>query len=945
MIKHIGVLLFFCITQSLLSQDFNTCYGVFMEGYNNKSLSKMREGSELLKTQFPDEFAGYYLSSYYHICAGDLQKATAQAQIALNIQPLLPYPNMVLGYISFFKGNITEAQNYLTYAAQLEFNQTPDEVLKDMATLGYFTKKDTKLIENFWRNLYSSGVVNTQFATSIDQCFNGVFKGNTCETIDALAAKVNTKKVVNPLFHKMMPLVKALQLYNKGNIIESKQQFERFIQHTNNDPALYWQRSYALWFLSILKNDSFDSSGALIYINQALAEHKKLHITTYQLANMQLHKIHVLKNIQEMQEQKIEAAFELEQMAVTLHNNYYKAKAYNSIGSYYLMRDTETDKSKGATYLSKAYQLAKTIGDPALTREVNGNYIIVKARQGLYAEAKTITEETVQSYLKEKQYKNAQNLYNNLAFIYYNRKEYTHAIHMFEKSITLAEKVKEKLNAKEKLEYTNQIYGVYTGLIMSYKQTNAVQQLFALQEQSRSSYLKEMMQINTAQATVTDAQRLLTNDEVLLTYTVGQPGEIIITAITKDQAQIRYTYPVDDLLHYKKQFTNKLKEIPEQVQPYLLDLYVDYNKGKLVRYANKQSAYKAEDFTLLLEFTRHLLKEGDPKLETIEKEMLKLWYTLTLAPVEDILKEKKNIIICAADELNYLPFEAFITPNNSYVVATHNVHYIPNTTIWKHIASRNYTKQRKAVIAFGGARFQPSGNVEPTVRGLEDFYTVANAVRGKIAKGIYNFKPELEAMGFGGANYLEGTLQEVKYVEKLADDVKVYTGYEMTESNFKKANATGALKQYKNILISTHGFSMDIIPEFSGVMFSQPNSGDGNEDTFLLVPEIYTLQLHADLVVLSACDTGVGKSYGGEGIHGLNSAFLVAGANATMLSLWPVNDYGTSLTMQNLFKSIVQQNANASYTLNTIKRAFIQGQFGDEFKHPKYWAPFVYNGR
>lgn len=92
------------------------------------------------------------------------------------------------------------------------------------------------------------------------------------------------------------------------------------------------------------------------------------------------------------------------------------------------------------------------------------------------------------------------------------------------------------------------VAGVYTGLVMSYKYTGGTEKLFSLQEQSRSGYLKDLLKTNTATATISEAQNLLKTDEVLLTYTIGRPGEIIITAITKDKAEIRYNYPVDELL-------------------------------------------------------------------------------------------------------------------------------------------------------------------------------------------------------------------------------------------------------------------------------------------------------------------------------------------------------------------------------------------------------------
>ena len=82
----------------------------------------------------------------------------------------------------------------------------------------------------------------------------------------------------------------------------------------------------------------------------------------------------------------------------------------------------------------------------------------------------------------------------------------------------------------------------------------------------------------------------------MLTYTIGQPGEIIITVITKNKAEIRYNYPIDQLLALKKVYTDKVKKIPAQLNPYMKDLQVDYKDGQLVRYASKQSAYKKDDF-------------------------------------------------------------------------------------------------------------------------------------------------------------------------------------------------------------------------------------------------------------------------------------------------------------------------------------------------------------
>lgn len=945
--KNFLVLFLLVLGGTMVSQplSFDAYYDVYIQGYKSSDLAKMKEGSENLMINYSDEFAGYYLHSYYQILKGDLNAAQMASTQALNIQPLMPFPYFTESYIQFLNGNTEKALQNLEWAMQLSTFQNPQETIDDMVKIETFTKKDLSPLKNKWLSYYQNNTVNINKAIELDNCVNGILtQGKKCANLDALFAYYSSQRNANPLFQKMLPLLKAVTFYYGGNTSESINQFEYFLEISKNNSTLVSQRGYALYFLSVIKNNSFNKPGALVTINDGLSEKLKLPYPTLALANMQLHKIQVLAKMENKQEEKLQTAYQLEQTATKINNDYFKAKAFNSIGAYHIFDGPQAERTKAGTYLTKAYNLAKAINDKSLINEVSGNLVVIKAKQGLHEEAKKLTEETVAYSLKENDYAGAQNLYNNLGFLYYNQKDYKNAIAQFEKSIALADKVKENLTAKQKLEYTNTIEGVYAGMIMSCQYTKDVAKLFSNQEQSRSGYLKEQLNKNIPLATISDAQQLLQNDEVLINYSIGQPGEIIMSVITKDKAEIRYSYPIDELLRLKKAYTNKAKKIPSNINPYLSDLQVDYNDGELVRYATKQAAYKKEDFVMLIEWTRQLLKEANPQLQNVQNDFLHFWYNLTLQPIQDILISHPKVIISAADELNYLPFEAFLSPKNQYFVSTHDVKYIPNTTIWKIIANRKYAENRKSVIAFGGALYQPSGNVKPTARGIEDFYKISDAVNQKINKGIYNFKPELEAIGFGGANYLEGTLKEVQFIGTLSNDIKVFTGLSMSESNFKKLNANGELKQYKNLIISTHGFTGTVIPEFSGVMFSQPNGGDGKEDTFLLAPEIAKLNLNADLVVLSACDTGIGKLYGGEGINGLNSSFLVAGSNATMLSLWPVNDAGTALTMQNLFKKVVQENAKASTTLNQIKRAFINGDFGERYKHPQFWAPFLYNG-
>jgi CHAT domain-containing protein len=132
------------------------------------------------------------------------------------------------------------------------------------------------------------------------------------------------------------------------------------------------------------------------------------------------------------------------------------------------------------------------------------------------------------------------------------------------------------------------------------------------------------------------------------------------------------------------------------------------------------------------------------------------------------------------------------------------------------------------------------------------------------------------------------------------------------------------------------------IPELSAVVLSQ---GIGeNEDGYLRAREIAGLDIEADFACLSACDTGLGKIYGGEGIVGLTQSFMIAGANGLCVSLWKVDDEATRKFMIEMYRMAVQEKKGYARAIAETKRKFIAGEFGEQYKDPYYWAPFAYYG-
>src|SRR5262249_28460860 len=128
-------------------------------------------------------------------------------------------------------------------------------------------------------------------------------------------------------------------------------------------------------------------------------------------------------------------------------------------------------------------------------------------------------------------------------------------------------------------------------------------------------------------------------------------------------------------------------------------------------------------------------------------------------------------------------------------------------------------------------------------------------------------------------------------------------------------------------------------PQFSALVLSA-NPSD-KEDGFLTMPEVFDLNLNSDLVVLSACKSGLGEKIRGEGVMGLSRAFLCAGTSSVLVSLWNVYDSSTAEFMENFYRAMQINHSNHAAALKQARLQMIQS---GKYSHPYYWAPFVLIG-
>ncbi|HEX4948697.1 MAG TPA: CHAT domain-containing tetratricopeptide repeat protein [Blastocatellia bacterium] len=189
----------------------------------------------------------------------------------------------------------------------------------------------------------------------------------------------------------------------------------------------------------------------------------------------------------------------------------------------------------------------------------------------------------------------------------------------------------------------------------------------------------------------------------------------------------------------------------------------------------------------------------------------------------------------------------------------------------------------------------------------------------------------------GSLSRLPFTREEAKAIRALAPDA-------VTALDFKASKAfvtAPELAQYRIVHFATHGLLEAAHPALSGIVLSLVNERGEPQDGYLRLHEIYNLDLSADLVVLSACQTALGREVWGEGMIGLTRGFMHAGAQRVLSSLWKVSDSTTADVMQRFYRALLKQGKSPAAALRATQLEMRQQQ---QWQAPYYWAAFALQG-
>jgi CHAT domain-containing protein len=276
----------------------------------------------------------------------------------------------------------------------------------------------------------------------------------------------------------------------------------------------------------------------------------------------------------------------------------------------------------------------------------------------------------------------------------------------------------------------------------------------------------------------------------------------------------------------------------------------------------------------------------------IEQTSTEAWQTPSRALYEKLWKPleasipTKNVIIVAHGSLHYLPFSVLKTADSSLLIDHVSMRYLPSASVLKFLHPLSAKKGTQLLVL---------GNPDLNDTRLD----------------------------------LKFAESEARLIAGMSKTSRLLVRLDASETNLKKTAGI-----FSRLHFATHGKFQAGDPLSSGLYLAKDVENDG----VLTVGELYSMSLDADLVTLSACETGLGKVSNGDDVIGLTRGFLYAGSRSIVASLWSVDDLATATLMKAFYENLSSQNKQEALRLAQLKTR-------KTFPHPFYWAAFQLTGR
>ncbi|MDZ7962771.1 MAG: CHAT domain-containing protein [Aulosira sp. DedQUE10] len=311
---------------------------------------------------------------------------------------------------------------------------------------------------------------------------------------------------------------------------------------------------------------------------------------------------------------------------------------------------------------------------------------------------------------------------------------------------------------------------------------------------------------------------------------------------------------------------------------------------------------------------------------------------ILLQPVAKLLGNQRLVIV-PDGALQYIPFAALPAPTSTdaqdekeYLIVNHEIVSLPSAStlavLRKETANRKTPPKTVALIA-------------------DPVFSLDDARLQTTVKSPQNQNSDIQALALSRAalesdvnlSRLNFTRAEAEAIIALLSPNQGKKVLDFAAS--RNAAISSELAQYKIVHFATHGILNSTNPELSGIVLSLFDQHGNPQNGFLRLHDIYNLNLPVELVVLSACQTGLGKEIKGEGLVGLTRGFMYAGAPRVVVSLWDVQDQATSELMKRFYQKMLSQKLKPAAALRAAQIEMLKEK---QWKVPYYWAGFILQG-
>jgi CHAT domain-containing protein len=296
---------------------------------------------------------------------------------------------------------------------------------------------------------------------------------------------------------------------------------------------------------------------------------------------------------------------------------------------------------------------------------------------------------------------------------------------------------------------------------------------------------------------------------------------------------------------------------------------------------------------------------------------------LLIEPAAGLLAGKRLVLVLPG-ALSMVPIGALAGKDGGPLIAQHEIVQVPSATTLAAMRSLTAERSRasKTAAVFADPIFDPQ---DPRVHRVES----------SVSPPPPRSTPRFAGLPLTRLPFSRSEAQEIAALSPQS--VTVFLGFDAT-----RERAVGrALSDYRFVHFATHGVVNQTLPSLSSVVLSLVDRAGRPRDGFVMLPDVYDMTLNAEVVVLSGCQTALGKDVRGEGPIGLARGFMYAGVPRVVASLWQVDDLATAELMRRFYRGMLVEKRTPAAALRAAQQQLATTR---RWRSPYYWAPFILQG-